>query len=49
MPKESYMEIYIKEKSKRNEVIDYDEINGNFKKCEFCKKLFHPKGIYKHK
>ncbi len=49
MPKESYMETYIKVKAKRNEIIDYDTINGILKKCEFCKKLFHPNGIYKHR
>ncbi len=48
MPKESIMEIYIKEKAKRNEIINYDDINGNFKKCEFCNGLFHPRGFYKH-
>ena len=49
IPKKSLIEIYIKEKAKKREIIDYNVINGNFEKCEFCKKLFHPRGIYKHK
>ncbi|KKN06551.1 hypothetical protein LCGC14_1076060 [marine sediment metagenome] len=49
MPKESVMESYIKSKARKHEIIDYDVINGNFKRCEFCKKLYHPSGLYKHK
>jgi hypothetical protein len=49
MPKASYMETYIKEKAKKNEIIDYEIIYGVFKRCEFCNRLFHPQGIFKHK
>jgi len=49
IPKKPLIELYIEEKAKRNEIIDYNLINKAFKKCNFCKKLFHNQGIYKHK
>ncbi|TKJ18040.1 MAG: hypothetical protein CEE43_18990 [Promethearchaeota archaeon Loki_b32] len=49
MPVKSLMEQCIEAKAKRHEVIDYEELNGKFKKCEFCDRLFHPSGFYKHK
>ena len=49
MPVKSIMEQYIESKSKKNEIIDYKVINQNFEKCKYCKKLFHPQGMYKHK
>ena len=49
MPKKSYIEQYIEKKAKKDEIINYELINKAFKKCEFCNRLFHPQGIYKHK
>jgi len=49
LPEKHYIDKYIESKAKRNEIIDYDTINSILIKCEFCKKLFHPQGIYKHK
>ncbi len=49
MPEKSVMEQYIESKAQKNEIIDYDVINGNFKRCKFCNGLFHPRGISKHK
>ena len=48
MTKEPYMETYLKEKAKKNKVIDYDVVNRAFKKCKYCNKSFHPAGLPKH-
>ena len=49
MPKKPTIELYIEEKTKRKEIVDYEDLNKAFKECEFCKKFFHPSGLPKHK
>lgn len=49
MPKKPLIELYIEKKAKKNEIVDYDALNSGFKQCEFCKKLFHPSGLHKHR
>lgn len=48
MPKKPLIELYIEKKAEKNEIIDYDVISSNFVKCQFCKKLYHQQGVFKH-
>lgn len=48
MPKKPYIEQYIEKKAKKNEIVDYDDLNKAFKQCKYCKKSFHPSGLFKH-
>ena len=34
---------------KPGDILDYEKINGKYKKCEFCNQIFEKDGYYKHR
>lgn len=33
---------------KRKEPLDFEQLNKNIEKCQYCNQLFHPSGLPKH-
>jgi len=48
LPKKDFIDIYIKQKAKKNKMIDSNILNQDFMKCQHCKKPFHPVGLPNH-